>query len=121
MTVRLHREDRSWRAAVSKGGITASNAQEYIDKGAAKVIVTSFVFKDGVIDFERLQQLKDTLGPEKVVIDLSCRKKASTAEADGDEAPDRYFVVTNKWTKYTDFTVTWVKDAIVTFIMMLLF
>ena len=31
------------------GGITADNAQEYLDAGASHVIVTAYVFRDGMI------------------------------------------------------------------------
>ena len=36
------------------GGITPENAGEYLDAGASHVIVTSYVFKDGMIHYERL-------------------------------------------------------------------
>lgn len=43
---------------------------------------------------ERLKQLIDVVGKEQLVIDLSCRKR------DG-----KWFVVTDKWTKFSDFEV----------------
>ena len=43
------------------GGITADNAMEFIDAGAAAVIVTSYVFKDGRINYANLNRLKDTV------------------------------------------------------------
>ena len=73
------------------GGITAENAGQFIAWGASHVIVTSYVFKDGVIDFDRLEALKAAVGPEHLVLDLSCRKK------DG-----RYYIVTDRWQKYTE-------------------
>ena len=76
------------------GGITADNAKKYIDAGASHVIVTSYIFHDGKLDMGRLQKLIDTVGKEKLVIDLSCRAK------DG-----KWFVVTNKWTQFSDFEV----------------
>lgn len=39
------------------GGINTDNAMDYLDAGASHVIVTSFVFRDGMLDEERLQQL----------------------------------------------------------------
>ena len=33
------------------GGINPDNAKEYLDQGATHVIVTSYVFRDGRIDF----------------------------------------------------------------------
>ena len=73
------------------GGITADNAMEFIDAGAAAVIVTSYVFKDGRINYANLSRLKDTVGSDKLVLDLSCRKK------DG-----QYYIVTDRWQKFTD-------------------
>jgi len=77
------------------GGITADNAKRFIDMGASHVIVTSYVFKDGVINFERLDRLKEAVGRENLVLDLSARKK------DG-----RYYIVTDRWQKFTDTVIT---------------
>ena len=76
------------------GGITAENAKQYIDAGASHVIVTSYIFHDGLLDMERLKKLVHTVGKENLVIDLSCRKR-----------DDKWFVVTDKWTKFSDFEV----------------
>lgn len=76
------------------GGITAENAKKYIDAGATHVIVTSYIFHDGMLDQARLDQLIAAVGKDKLVIDLSCRKR------DG-----KWFVVTDKWTKFSDFEV----------------
>ncbi|TSI03266.1 phosphoribosylformimino-5-aminoimidazole carboxamide ribotide isomerase [Lysinibacillus sp. BW-2-10] len=76
------------------GGIVADNAKKYIDAGATHVIVTSYIFHDGKLDMERLHQLIEAVGKEHIVIDLSCRKR------DG-----KWFVVTDKWTKFSDFEV----------------
>lgn len=77
------------------GGITADNAQEYLDSGASHVIVTSYVFKDGRLSWENLQKMEDAVGTEHLVLDLSCRQK------DG-----QYFIVTDRWQKFTDVPVT---------------
>jgi len=80
------------------GGITTENAMQYLDAGASHVIVTSFVFRDGKVDLERLQSLVALVGKERLVIDLSCRRKP--------DAPDGpFYVVTNKWTLFTDYAV----------------
>ncbi|WP_097072969.1 phosphoribosylformimino-5-aminoimidazole carboxamide ribotide isomerase [Ureibacillus xyleni] len=76
------------------GGIHAENARKYIDAGATHVIVTSYIFHDGQLDMERLQKLIEAVGKEHIVIDLSCRKR------DG-----KWYVVTDKWTKFSDFEV----------------
>ncbi|HIM23330.1 MAG TPA: phosphoribosylformimino-5-aminoimidazole carboxamide ribotide isomerase, partial [Verrucomicrobia bacterium] len=39
------------------GGVTADNAAEWIDAGASHVIVTSWLFRDGKLDEDRLKQL----------------------------------------------------------------
>ena len=41
------------------GGITAENARYYIDAGASHVIVTSYVFKGGKINYDNLDKLVD--------------------------------------------------------------
>ena len=73
------------------GGITAENAAEFLDAGASHVIVTSYVFRDGQVNYENLEKLQKEVGSDRLVIDLSCRKKE-----DG-----RYYVVTDRWQKFT--------------------
>lgn len=73
------------------GGINDENAYEYLEQGADKVIVTSFVFKNGQVSYENLEKLSKAVGKENLVLDLSCRKK------DG-----QYYIVTDRWQKYTD-------------------
>ena len=77
------------------GGITADNASEYIRAGASHVIVTSYVFKDGIFHEERLQKLVAAVGKEHVVLDLSCRRK------DG-----KFYVVTDRWQKFTELALS---------------
>jgi len=76
------------------GGINYENARSWLDAGASHVIVTSWVFREGRLDGDRLKQLTALVGKEKLVLDLSCRKK------DGD-----YFVVTDRWQKFTTLKV----------------
>lgn len=73
------------------GGIHAQNACEYLKAGASHVIVTSYVFCDGKIQYENLEKICSETGKEHLVLDLSCRKK------DGE-----YHIVTDRWQKYTD-------------------
>lgn len=77
------------------GGINADNAAEFLQAGASHVIVTSYVFQNGLIDYERLKELKDAVGREHLTLDLSCRKRG-----------DRYYVVTDRWQKFTDEELT---------------
>lgn len=76
------------------GGVTAANARTWLDAGASHVIVTSWVFREGKVDWERLAELVKIVGPTRLVLDLSCRKRL-----------DRYFVVTDRWQKFTDLEV----------------
>ena len=54
------------------GGITPENASEFLEAGASHVIVTSYVFKGGQLHYDRLQEMLDTVGKERHVLDLSC-------------------------------------------------
>ena len=77
------------------GGVNPGNVQEYLEAGASHVIVTSYVFKDGKISWEKLEEMEQAAGKEHLVLDLSCRKK-----------DDQYFIVTDRWQKFTDVPVT---------------
>jgi phosphoribosylformimino-5-aminoimidazole carboxamide ribotide isomerase len=73
------------------GGITPDNARLWLDRGASHVIVTSCVFRQGKIDRSTLARLVQTVGKKRLVLDLSCRKKG-----------DDYYIVTDRWQKFTD-------------------
>lgn len=73
------------------GGITADNAGQFLNMGASHVIVTSYVFRNGQVDYDRLKKLYTTVGKKHLVLDLSCRKK-----------DDRYYIVTDRWQKFTE-------------------
>lgn len=77
------------------GGITADNAAQFIEAGASHVIVTSYVFNNGRIDYNNLEKLVDAVGKSHLVLDLSCRKK-----------DDSYYIVTDRWQKFTDEVIT---------------
>jgi len=72
------------------GGVNLDNAGAWLEAGASHVIVTSWVFREGRVDWDRLSQLVAAIGRQRLVLDLSCRK------ADG-----AYFVVTDRWQKFT--------------------
>ena len=76
------------------GGITPANAREYLDAGSSHVIVTSYVFRDGRLDMARLKELVATIGRERLVLDLSCRRR-----------DDAYWVVTDRWQNFTELQV----------------
>lgn len=77
------------------GGIRPENAAEYLDAGASQVIVTSYVFRDGQIQYENLEKMRSAVGRERLVLDLSCRKRGGA-----------YYIVTDRWQKFTDVQVT---------------
>lgn len=73
------------------GGITAENAAEWLEAGAAQVIVTSYIFESGQIQQDRLERLLSAVGRDRLVLDLSCRKYK-----------DEYVVVTDRWQTFTE-------------------
>lgn len=73
------------------GGITPENANEFLKAGATHIIVTSYVFVNGKIHLDRLEELAKQVGKEQLVLDLSCKKK------DG-----KYYIVTNRWQTFTE-------------------
>lgn len=72
------------------GGMNAENAAFFLEQGASHIIVTSYVFKDGKINYENLEKIARVTGKEHLVLDLSCRKQG-----------DDYYVVTDRWQKFT--------------------
>jgi len=122
------------------GGITPENAKEYLAAGASHVIVTSYVFRNGCIDFERLRKMVRIVGKKRLVLDLSCRRTRDAGakgaamgrsssdvtglaqshcglQIDNDSVAftlgcvskattNRYFVVTDRWQKFTNFEIT---------------
>lgn len=76
------------------GGITPDNAALYLNAGASHLIVTSYVFHGGELDRERLAAMVTAVGRERLVLDLSCRKREGT-----------YWVVTDRWQQFTEVAV----------------
>ncbi len=77
------------------GGVNLENARGWLDAGASHIIVTSWVFRDGRLDWERLKSLEAAVGQDRLVLDLSCRRRG------GD-----YFVVTDRWQKFTELRIS---------------
>ena len=73
------------------GGITPENASEFLSAGATHVIVTTYVFQDGKINYENLKRMMDAVGKERLVLDLSCRRKGGS-----------YYVATDRWQKFSE-------------------
>jgi phosphoribosylformimino-5-aminoimidazole carboxamide ribotide isomerase len=76
------------------GGIDLGNAAGFLEAGASHVIVTSWIFREGRLDRGRLRQLAAAIGKDRLVLDLSCRRK------DG-----KYLVVTDHWQKFTELEI----------------
>ena len=76
------------------GGITPENAMKYLNAGASHVIVTSYVFSNGLIDVDRLASLVRAVGKSRLVLDLSCRRRESG-----------FWIVTDRWQRFTDVRV----------------
>ena len=66
-----------------------------VESGASHVIVTSFVFAGGKVHYDRLDALKEQVGREHLVLDLSCRKR-----------DDKYYITTDRWQKFTEEELT---------------
>ena len=73
------------------GGITNENALSFLGDGASHVIVTSWVFREGKVDWDRLKELSKQVGKQRLVLDLSCRNRG-----------EEYLVVTDRWQKFTE-------------------
>lgn len=72
------------------GGITPDNALDFLRAGASHVIVTSYVFCDGCIQYDRLKELTQLVGKRRLVLDVSCRRREAG-----------YCIMTDRWQKFT--------------------
>lgn len=86
---------RAWPGGLMLGGgIRPDNAAEFLDAGASHVIVTSWVFRQGKLCWEHLEEMVRAVGRERLVLDLSCRKKNGS-----------YYIVTDRWQNFTEVQV----------------
>jgi phosphoribosylformimino-5-aminoimidazole carboxamide ribotide isomerase len=69
------------------GGIRPENARQFLDRGASHVIVTSYVFSGGEVQWLRLGALEKMIGKGRLVLDLSCRKRSDNT----------YAIATDRW------------------------
>lgn len=76
------------------GGVTLENALNYLDNGAGKVIVSSYIFTDNKLDLGKLDKLSKLVGKDRLVLDLSCRRQEK-----------KYIMVKDKWQTFTDLIV----------------
>ena len=74
------------------GGMNPETAPFWLANGASAVIVTSYIFHDGAIDESRLRRMVDTVGSDKLILDLSCKQMK-----DG-----KYYIATDRWQKISD-------------------
>jgi phosphoribosylformimino-5-aminoimidazole carboxamide ribotide isomerase len=72
------------------GGISPDNARQFLDAGASHAIVTSFVFKNGMLDWDNLAAIEKSVGKNRLVLDLSCKK-----------INGMYMIATDRWQKVT--------------------
>jgi len=72
------------------GGINCDNALEWLEAGAAQVILTSYIFADGELKQDRLDKIFNLVGRKNLVLDLSCRLRNG-----------KYYIVTDRWQKFT--------------------
>jgi phosphoribosylformimino-5-aminoimidazole carboxamide ribotide isomerase len=73
------------------GGLDDTNALSWLAAGASHVIVTSWLFPQGRLSHERLARLAGLAGKERLVVDLSCRRRG-----------DGWYVATNRWQTMTE-------------------
>jgi len=76
------------------GGIDESNAKQWLDAGASKVVVTSYLFPSAKFSLERLQSISNIVGKDRLVVDISCRRRG-----------DKWIVAMSKWQVMTDMEV----------------
>lgn len=76
------------------GGIDPENAGKWLETGASHVIVTSHLFDGPRFCLDRLEALAKRIGREKLVVDLSCRRRG-----------EGWVVATNRWQTLTDYPI----------------
>jgi len=92
---RYERGETEYHGAAGEFGVSDlknddPSCRAWLDAGASHVIVTSWVFHQGSLDWERLRSLVKAIGRQRLVLDLSCRRR-----------DEDYFVVTDRWQKFT--------------------
>ena len=78
------------------GGVHAGNAAAWLDAGASHVVVTSAVFREGRLAEEALEGLLAAVGKDRLVLDLSCRRR---------DPGGPYYVVTDRWQRFSELEV----------------
>ncbi|WP_028973821.1 phosphoribosylformimino-5-aminoimidazole carboxamide ribotide isomerase [Spirochaeta cellobiosiphila] len=70
------------------GGLTPDNCTPYLEAGASHIIVTSYIFTDGIIHWDRLKAFAKKISARRLVLDLSCK-----------QVGEEFYVATNQWQK----------------------
>ncbi|KAK3606873.1 hypothetical protein CHS0354_018467 [Potamilus streckersoni] len=73
------------------GGMKPENAGYWLAEGAAKIIVSSYIFSEGKFSADRLAAVSAVTGKDRLVIDLSSMKSDGVCR-----------VMTDKWRRMTD-------------------
>ncbi|MEH6579416.1 MAG: phosphoribosylformimino-5-aminoimidazole carboxamide ribotide isomerase [Amphritea sp.] len=76
------------------GGVNNTNAAEFLQAGASHVIVTSYLFDGGQFSWEKLEQIKQETGAERLILDLSCRR-----------TENGWHIATDRWQTVTETAV----------------
>ena len=85
----------AWREGLQiGGGINSENAKKWLDAGASQLIFTSYIFKGGKVYYDRLRELNQRFGKERIVLDLSCKKKQG-----------KYFIMTDYWKTFSEIEI----------------
>ncbi|GAO50080.1 phosphoribosylformimino-5-aminoimidazole carboxamide ribotide isomerase [Saitoella complicata NRRL Y-17804] len=96
---------KAWPGGLQVGGGIKGgddgNCEEWIERGAGKVIVTSWLFPGGEFSMERLLDVERRVGKDRLVVDVSCRRDPTSSA----EEP-RWIVAMNKWQTLTSMYVT---------------
>jgi len=87
---------RAWPQGLQfGGGVNNENASEYLNAGASHVIVTSYLFENGQLSIDRLNEIKREAGAERLILDLSCRRTQSG-----------WNIATDRWQTVTETQIT---------------
>jgi phosphoribosylformimino-5-aminoimidazole carboxamide ribotide isomerase len=77
------------------GGITPDNAFEFLNAGASHVIITSYVFRKGEINWKNLKKCVNKIGKKQLILDLSCTLKNG-----------EYLITTDRWQNHTNVSIS---------------
>lgn len=77
------------------GGVNGENAEALLDAGASHVVLTSWLFPGTDFSDDRLDALVGTIGAERIVVDLSCRRAGSG-----------WVVAKDRWQTLTGFEIS---------------